>query len=104
MADLARLVAVVGVLVLLAVLLWTLPQSGYSRSRFVLFAFIAGAALLGATGVLLRRSVITTVAVVGLFLLGFWQAVLSVFIWPVIGLLLLATLLDYEDSSDREVM
>jgi hypothetical protein len=104
MANLARLVAVVGVLVLLTVLLWMLPQPGYSRSRLVLFALIAGAAVLGATGVLLRRSIVTTVAVVGLFLLGVWQAVLSVFIWPVIGLFLLVALLDYEDSSDREAV
>lgn len=90
------------VLGLLVVLGYLLPQQGYGQSRLVLFALIAVAAILGAVGVGLDRPSVTGAGVVGLFLLGFWQAVLSVFIYPVIMLLLVATVLAERDETDAQ--
>ena len=99
-AGIVRGATVLSVLGLVGVLLYYLPQPGYSQSRLVLFGLVAGAAVLGGTGVVLRRFTVTMVGVVGLFLLGFWQAVLSVFIFLVIGLLLVAALLDHEADGE----
>lgn len=93
----ARSVAVVTVLAFLGVLLWMLSQPGYSQSRLVLFVLIGGAAVIGAVGVVLRWFAVTVVGVGSLFMFGFWQAVLSVFIYPVIGLFLLAAFLEYDE-------
>jgi hypothetical protein len=100
-ANLIRGTAYVSVLGLIAVLLWLLPQPGYSQSRLVLFGLITAAAALGTTGTYLHHPKVTVAGVIGLFLLGFWQAVLSVFIWPVIGLLILTAIIDYENSSNQ---
>lgn len=100
-ATLIRGATYLSVLVLVAILLWILPSPGYSQSRLVLFGLIVAAAVLGATGTYLHRPKITATGVIGLFLLGFWQAVLSVFIWPVIGLLVLTASIDYKHSSNR---
>jgi energy-converting hydrogenase Eha subunit C len=97
--DVVRGMAVLSVLGLVGVLLYYLPQLGYSQSRFVLFGLIAGAAVLGGVGVALRRATLTAVGVFGLFLLGFWQAVLSVFILPVAALLVVAALLDRPENT-----
>lgn len=96
--NVIRGAAVLSVLGLIGVLLYYLPQPGYSQSRLILFALITSAALLGGAGVVQRRVRITIIGAAGLFLLGFWQAVLAVFIYPVIALLLLAASAD----SDRE--
>ncbi|SDR19990.1 hypothetical protein [Natronobacterium texcoconense] len=96
----ARGIVVLTVVGLVGVLLYYLPQPGYGPFRLVLFGLIAGAAVLGGIGVVRRRPAFTIGGIVGLFLLGFWQAVLSVFIFPAIGLFLLALLLDY-DAYDR---
>ncbi|WP_211313357.1 hypothetical protein [Halarchaeum salinum] len=97
--DLVRGIAVLSVLGLVGVLLYYLPQPGYSQSRLVLFGLIAGAAVLGGVGIVLHRATLTAVGVVGLFLLGFWQAVLSVFILPVAALLVAAALLDRFENT-----
>ena len=102
-AKLARGGSVGATLALGGVLLWYLPQPGYSQSRLVLFALIGGAATLGAVGAVADRPGVTLAGAVGLFLLGFWQAVLSVFIYPVVALFLLTAALDrkkYSDSSE----
>ena len=99
-AKLARGGSVGAALALGGVLLWYLPQPGYSRSRLVLFALIGAAAALGAVGSVAGRPGVTLTAAVGLFLLGFWQAVLSVFIYPVVALFLLTATLDRNDHPD----
>ncbi|MEY7849636.1 hypothetical protein AB7C87_10625 [Natrarchaeobius sp. A-rgal3] len=97
----SRWIAVAAVLALLAVLAWFLPQPGFSGSRVALFALIAGAAILGAAGLLRRRMSLAVAGAVFLFLLGFWQAVLGVFILPVVALLLVAAVLEDERSEPR---
>lgn len=94
-----RGMALLSVLVLVGVLLYYLPQPGYSPSRLVLFGLIAGTAVLGGAGVVLRRATLTSVGVFGLFLLGFWQATLSVFILPVAALLVVAALVDRPENT-----
>lgn len=69
--NIVRGMAVLSVLELVGVLLYYLPQPGYSQSRLVLFGLIAGAAVLGGAGVVLRRATLTAVGVFGLFSLGF---------------------------------
>jgi energy-converting hydrogenase Eha subunit C len=97
--DVVRGMAVLSVLGLFGVLLYYLPQPGYSQSRLFLFGLIAGAAVLGGAGVVLRRATLTAVGIFGLFLLGFWQAVLSVFVLPVAALLVVAALLDRPENT-----
>lgn len=94
--DLARGAALGAVLAFLGVLLWLLPQPGYQLSRLLLFGALAAAALIGGFGVLDRRPIVTVVGIGGLVLLGFWQAVLGVFVWPVVVLLLVVALIDRE--------
>ncbi|MFB6169507.1 MAG: hypothetical protein ABEJ06_00015 [Haloarculaceae archaeon] len=91
---LLRWAAGLSVLALLAVLVWYLPAPGYATSRLVLFALIGSSAVVGAVGVYTARLRVALVGVVCLFLLGFWQAVLSVFVLPVCALLLLAALVE----------
>ena len=100
--DIVRGTAVLSVLGLVGVLLYYLPQPGYSQSRLVLFGLIAGAAVLGGIGVVLRRATLTAVGVLGLFLLGFWQAVLSMYILPVAVLFVVAALLDRPENSLKQ--
>lgn len=75
--ELVRVVAVVAVFVFMAVLLYYLPSSGYSGSRLVFFGVLAGAALLGAVGVIVRNIAAIAVGCSVLFLLGFWQVRLA---------------------------
>jgi hypothetical protein len=89
----ARALAVTAVLALVAVLLWFLPKSGYSHLRLALFAGLAGSAATAGAGVLRESSRLVAVGVVGLVLLGVWQAVLWVFVLPVAGALVVASLL-----------
>lgn len=96
--DLARWAALGAVFAFLGVLLWLLPQPGYRLSRFLLFGALAAAALVGGLGVLARRPGVTAVGIGGLVLLGFWQAVLGIFVLPVIVLLLVVALLDREEG------
>lgn len=91
--------AILSVVGLVGVLLYYLPRAGYSQSRLVLFGLITLAAVLGAAGVVLQRPAVTGVGVIGLFGLGFWQAVLSVFIYPVIIILVIATLHAHDDAA-----
>lgn len=74
----------------LAVLAWYLPAPGFSLSRLGLFGALAVAAVGGAVGVLRRRADLTVGGAFTLALLGVWQAVLSLFVWPVVVVLLLA--------------
>jgi len=97
--DVVREIALLSVLGLVGVLLYYLPQPGYSQSRLVLFGLIAAAAVLGGAGIVLHRATITVVGTVGLFLLGFWQAALGVFILPVAAFLVAAALLDRSENT-----
>ena len=101
--NLVRGVTVLSVFGLLGVLAYFLVQLGYSRSRFVLLSLIACSAVIGGIGVTLNRTTLTIIGAVGLFLLGFWQAVLSIYIAPVIVLLLLVAFLDRTHHSEIDL-
>ncbi len=88
--ELARIVAVVTVLAFIGVLLYYLPKPGYSQSRLIFFGILAGIALLGAAGVIVRNIAAIVVGSLGLFALGYWQVVFGIYILPTAGILLVA--------------
>ncbi|QIB76128.1 hypothetical protein GL213_02140 [Halogeometricum borinquense] len=71
--ELGRPIAVIVAAALTFALLALLPRPGYSTSRFLLLAVIAGAGWVGAFGVVTNRLGVALVGVIGLFLFGFWQ-------------------------------
>lgn len=94
-----RVLAVLAVLGLVGVLLYYLSVPGYSRSRLVLFALLGGAGVVGGVGATFRRRDLVLAGSAGLFLLGFWQAALGVFVLPVAAVLLLAAVLGEPDAD-----
>lgn len=92
-------ITVVSVIVFLAVMVWYLGQPGYSHIRLAFFAALGILAVAGAIGVVRHSTKLVILRSSGLFLLGFWQAVLWVYIYPVVALLILAAPLD-NDSTD----
>lgn len=100
LADLARGASVLGVLGLLAVLAYYLPSPGYRPSRLYLFLLIGAVGVVGAAGAVLERPLLAGGGAAGIFLLGFWQAVLSVFMLPVAVVLFLTAFL--VDDAGRE--
>lgn len=79
------------VVAFLGVLGWHLGQPGYTQTRLVFFAILGGLAVTGAVGIFYQRETVAAGSACGLLLLGFWQAVLWIFIFPVIGMLVVAT-------------
>lgn len=61
---------------------WFLGGPGYTTTRLAFFALVAGVAWAGAAGALLGRPVAVGASAFGLFLLGFWQAVLWIVVLP----------------------
>lgn len=90
----------VGVVVgFLAVLASFLGQPGYTLTRLVFFAVLGGLAVAGAAGVLVERPVVAAGSACGLLLLGFWQAVLWIYVFPVCGVLLLAAVVVTDERA-----
>lgn len=81
-------VAVVGSF--LVVLGWYLGQPDYTPTRMVFFTVLGGLAAAGAVGVLSQHPLVAVGSACGLLLLGFWQAVLWIYVFPVCGVLLVA--------------
>lgn len=67
----------------LCVLGYFLFQPGYRWTRLAFFAVLGGLAVLSTAGVVYGRTRVAAGSAFVLFLLGFWQAVLWLFIWPV---------------------
>lgn len=76
----------------LGVLGYYLGQPGYTETRLAFFAVLAGLAVVGTAGAVYQRDLVAVVCAAGLVLLGFWQAVLWVFILPVAAMLVVAAL------------
>lgn len=76
------LVAVGAALYLTVGVVWLAPSTSFSWVHLALAAVTVVVAWAGAIGVLLDRAVPPLVAALLLFLLGFWQAVLWVFMVP----------------------
>jgi hypothetical protein len=75
---------VVVVVAFLGVLGYYLFQPGYTWTRLTGFAVLGGLAVVGAAGVIYQRGLLAGVGAGGLVLLGFWQAVLWIYILPVV--------------------
>ena len=98
-ATAVRSLTVVTVVAFLGVLGWYLTAPGYTLTRLVGFAVLGCLAVVGAAGVLRHRPRWSIAAAIGLIALGFWQAVLWLFIYPMVGVLLLSTALDSGTES-----
>lgn len=99
--DAARGLAVATVIAFLGVLLWYLPKPGYTHVRLAFFAVLASLAVTSGVGVVRDSSGPIVVGIGGLLLLGFWQAVLWLYVYPTVGLLVIASLLDDRGRNDR---
>ena len=97
LVDVARAASI------LAVLAYYLPSPGYRPSRLYLFVLIGAVGVLGAIGAVLDRPRLVGASGVGIFLLGFWQAVLGVVMVPVAVILSLTAVLVHDSRGDREV-
>ena len=93
--------AAVATVAFLAVLLWYLPKPGYTPVRLLFFIVLGGLAVVGAVGVVRRLNQLTAVSIGGLFLLGFWQATLWFYIYPLIGVLTVAALVDDPKTDEQ---
>lgn len=82
LATLAFAVAVVAALYLTAGLLLLLPSSGYAVTRLAFVALVVVISWGGVAGAVFDRPPVVIVAAVALLLLGFWQAVLWIFMLP----------------------
>lgn len=100
--DVARAASVIAVLALLAVLAYYLPAPGGGPSRLYLFALIGTVGVAGALGVALGWPTLIGASGVGIFLLGFWQAVLGVVMLPVAALLFSTAILVHGSAGDGE--
>ncbi|UPV76863.1 hypothetical protein M0R89_20560 (plasmid) [Halorussus limi] len=80
-----------------------LGRPGYTQTRLAFFAVLGGLAVAGAAGVVYRRETVAAGGACGLLLLGLWQAVLWIYIFPVVGVLAFAIAVtatpDWTDSS-----
>lgn len=102
LVDIARAASVLGVLGLLVVLASLLPSPGYGVSRLSLFVLIGAVAIFGGIGALLERPALVGGSGVGVFLLGFWQAVLGVFMLPVAVVLVLTAFI-VDDAGEEGI-
>jgi hypothetical protein len=91
--TLASGLAVFTALVLTTALLGYLLRDGFLPTRVLLFVAVAGLAWASVLGVVRDRPAIGTAGAVGVVLLGFWQAVLWIWLLPTAGLLLGAVVL-----------
>lgn len=94
-----RWITVSSVIAFLAVLVWYLGQPGYSHVRLAFFVALGLLAVAGAVGAVRHSAPLVALGSGGLFLLGFWQAALWVYIYPVVALLVLAALLDGDSAE-----
>lgn len=88
-----RTLAVLVVVAFLGVLGWSLGQPGYNPTRLLLYAVLGGLAVVGAAGIAYERPFVGACGACGLLLLGFWQAALWLYIFPVAGLLVVFALI-----------
>lgn len=99
-----RWLTIMVVVAFLGVLGWYLGQPGYTRTRLVFFGILGGLAVTGATGVVFQRELVAAGSAFGLLLLGFWQAVLWMCLFPVIGILVVAiVVIAAQEQSDTAV-
>lgn len=91
--DAVRGVTILVVVAFLLVLGRHLGQPGTSLARLGFFSVLGGVAAIGAAGVFFERTFVAAGSACVLLLLGFWQAALWVYVFPVSGLLVAAAVL-----------
>lgn len=97
--SVVRGLTVAATVAFLGVLGYYLVQPGYSWVRLAFFTVLGGLAVLGTAGVVYQRERVAAGAACGLLLLGLWQAVLWVYIFSVVGVLVVASLVSARDNS-----
>ena len=90
--SIVRGLSAVSVLAFLGALGYYLVQPGYTWTRLGFVVSLGGLAVLGMAGVIFHRELVTVVGACGLLLVGFWQAILWIYIFPVVTVLLVATI------------
>lgn len=85
-----RGLSVIAVAAFLGVLGGYLSRPGYGPSRLVLLGVLGTVAVVGVAGVVFERPFVAAGGACVLMLMGFWQAVLWVYIFPVAGVLVVA--------------
>lgn len=80
--ELVRWIAVFATVYLTLGMLWLLTAPGYSTTRLVLVLAVLGFAWAGAIGAVQKRFRPVISGAAGLVVLGFWEAVLWVFMLP----------------------
>lgn len=87
-----RILSIFSVIILTIVMirLALRPHWPQTTHQVLFLTAIIGFGWLGAIGVIINRISATVVGAIGLFLLGFWQAVLSVVMLPTAFLLIVA--------------
>ncbi|GAA0287158.1 hypothetical protein [Halobacterium noricense] len=83
----------------LGVLGWYLGQPGYTSARLTLFVALGASAIAGAAGVVSGRAFVAVGGACALFLLGFWQAALWLYVFPVAGFLVVAAVVVAADGG-----
>lgn len=81
----------------IALLGYYLIQPGYSQTRLMFFIVLGGLAVVGAVGVFFQRERVAVIGAGGLLVVGFWQAVLWVYIYPVVVVLFTASFITTRD-------
>lgn len=93
LVDVARWATLLGVVGLLGLLAWYLPSPGYGSTRLAFFAVIGSVGVIGAVGAFLDRPYVVGGSAAGMFLLGFWQFTLGLYMVPVAAILLFTAVL-----------
>lgn len=88
--TIARGTAIIAAFYLTGGLLWYLPSPGYTTVRLLFFLLIFACGWIGTSGVLRQQTSLLIIGVGGLVLLGFWQAVLWMFMLPTATVLLIS--------------
>ena len=81
-----------------------LIQPGYQQTRLVFFIVLGGLAVLGAAGVIFQRERVAVSGAVGLLAVGFWQAVLWVYIFFIVVVLFTTSLILTKDHSSDKII
>lgn len=97
--DVARSVALLSVVGLVAVLLWYLPSPGYGPTRLSFFVLIGAIGVIGVVGAFLDRPFVVGGSAAAMFLLGFWQFTLGLFMLPVAVVLFFTAVLIYVERE-----
>ncbi|MCG1004902.1 MULTISPECIES: hypothetical protein [Halobacterium] len=99
--SIARGLSVMGTVAFLGVLGYYLGQPGFTWTRLALFVVLGGLAVVGTAGVFYQRELIAVGGACALLLMGFWQAALWMYIFPVVAIFVISALLIATDEQRK---